>query len=603
MAWTFTSNNYDGRTLTLTITETLNADANASVLNWTLVSAGGSGTYYAVDETTIKIDGNTVYTKPYTPGSSHEFPAKAGSVSGTISIIHNDDGTKTNVPIVFKTNVWYHGSGVIPDHGGTINLTPIPTYTLSTSADAHSSIVVQRTSSGYASTGVLNNNARIYSGDTLKITFSADDNYAVLTHTVNGSVFNSGNTHTVSGNVTIVATSQVLASDVGASDAEIGSVSTIIVTKYNSTYYHSLQYTFGELSGYISSSGNTTPAAMRFKQSTVAFTVPSTFYSQLPNSTSGECTITCRTYKTSTSNTPLGEPTTCTFTVSVPISSSLPEVSGTVVDVHPIALYFTGDENVLIRDYSMARCTISATAASGATIAQKLCNNVEYESGNVMSLSVTDSGRYVFTAIDSRGLSSSYTVTKTVIPYVRLTCNPIIKRTSPTDSTMQFSARGNFYNGSFGAHSNNLTLRYRYREVGAGNAYGSWTTIDNRNITFTSTTYQIRTPITLAQSFDYQKSYQFQVNAYDGDSNNTISDITTTLTVQLGLPIFDWGENDFNINVDLKLKNVNILDIIYPVGSIYMNISNTLPATIASIGTWVQLASSRVDFYCWQRTA
>ena len=38
----------------------------------------------------------------------------------------------------------------------------------------------------------------------------------------------------------VVSVAQPLSSDVGASDANIGSVSTITVTKYSTAYYHSL---------------------------------------------------------------------------------------------------------------------------------------------------------------------------------------------------------------------------------------------------------------------------------------------------------------------------------------------------------------------------
>lgn len=100
-------------------------------------------------------------------------------------------------------------------YGGTYNATVSATssstsvsvsggkYTLSISA-SNSTVTVQRT--GGAASGTLTNGAAIYTGDKLKITFTASSGYTISTHTVNGSSFTSGATHTVSGNVSVVST-------------------------------------------------------------------------------------------------------------------------------------------------------------------------------------------------------------------------------------------------------------------------------------------------------------------------------------------------------------------------------------------------------------
>lgn len=159
----------------------------------------------------------------------------------------------------------------------TYELSGTSKFTLSVSAGTGSTITVNRTTSALgtslAATGKLSNGASIYKGDKLQISFSPSTNYGIDTHTVNGSTFTSGNTHTVSGNVSVVVTAYLLASDVGASDANIGSNSTITVTKYNSNYYHSLQYSFGSLSGYITSSGGVQSSEAKFSNASVSFTV------------------------------------------------------------------------------------------------------------------------------------------------------------------------------------------------------------------------------------------------------------------------------------------------------------------------------------------
>ena len=67
--------------------------------------------------------------------------------------------------------------------------------------------------------------------------------------------------------------------------------------------------------------------------------------------------------------------------------------------------------------------------------------------------------------------------------------------------------------------------------------------------------------------------------------------------------MFDWGENDFNVNGSLKLSNVNILDIMYPIGAVYMHSGNTLPIAVSSVGTWTSVDTGIGGIYAWKRTA
>lgn len=597
MAWSYTSNTYDGRYLRLDISETVNKSSNSSTLTWTLTSAGGSVNYYTIGTTTVTINGTQVYYKAQTGWSTQTFPAAKGSTSGTLTIKHNADGTKTGVSVSFKTRVYIYEP--LEWAGGTINLTNIATYTLSVSAGTGSSITVNRTSSGYGGTGNLSNGARLYYGDKLKVTFTASSNYQIATHTVNGSSFTSGNTHSVTGNVSVVATAQVLASSVGATNANIGSVSTITVTKYSSSYYHSLQYKFGNLSGYITSSGGTSTTESKFSSTSVAFTVPTTFYAQIPNAKTGTCTITCRTYSSSSSTTVLGTAKTCTFTVTASSANCAPTVSGTVVDTNSSTITLTGDSSKLIRYKSTALCTITATAKNSASISSRTINDVSVTSTRTFSSVSTTS--FKFSATDSRGYTTSTTRTPTMIAYVNLTCNPTIIRPSPTEGTIVMSFNGNVYRGSFGAYSNTLTLKYRYRES-TSSTYTAWQTVASTNIIYGTSSYSSNKSINLGDEFDYQKSYVFQVQATDGGGGVTLSSVTQTVTVERGIPVFDWGSDDFNVNGDLKLNNVSILNIMYPVGSVYMHSSSTLPTAISNIGTWTSLTTGITGVYGWKRT-
>lgn len=146
----FTSDSYDGRYLQLSISESADAVSNTSTLYWTLSSIGGRSTYYTIDATTVTINGVNVYYKDRTAWSDRVFPAAKGSVSGSLVVPHNGDGTKT-VSVVFSTRVYIFGS---LDYGGSMTLTNIdrtaPTVSRSVSAITASGFTLMASSSAVA---------------------------------------------------------------------------------------------------------------------------------------------------------------------------------------------------------------------------------------------------------------------------------------------------------------------------------------------------------------------------------------------------------------------------------------------------------------------
>ena len=446
-----------------------------------------------------------------------------------------------------------------------------PTYSLSVSAGTGSTISVNRQSSGVASTGSLSSDAVLYYGDSLRITASPSANYGITSLKVNGSNFTSGNTHSVSGAVSVTTTTQVLASDIGATNADIESVSTITVTKYNSGYYHSIQYSFGGLSGYVTSNGGTSSSETKFTNASVAFTIPSTFYAKIPNSKTGTCTLTCRTYSSSSSTTVLGSAKTCTFTVTASSSKCAPSVDGTVVDTNELTAFLTGDSSKLIRYKSSAECTISASARNSATLTSKMINGLAPTNDKlVIAGDALLNSSFVFSATDSRGYSASTTKTPTMIPYVKLTANPYFYRPSPTSGEVSVSFSGNYYNGSFGEYDNQLMIAYRYRES-TESAFGSWVRISNSNISISNNSYRSSSDVVLSTyegsttGFDYKKSYIFEFWACDGydtwsSSLYRLSSISQFVTVKEGVPVFDWGKDDFRFNVPIYIGETRITE-------------------------------------------
>lgn len=118
------------------------------------------------------------------------------------------------------TEAHFGGGGVL-ENGATHTVTGDTTVTITADVNSYSliinpstgsNIIVNRTSSPLkgAATGNITSSDPIYYNDSLTITFVALPGYELVTTTVNGSDFTSGNTHTVTDNVTVATTTKQL---------------------------------------------------------------------------------------------------------------------------------------------------------------------------------------------------------------------------------------------------------------------------------------------------------------------------------------------------------------------------------------------------------
>ena len=306
-------------------------------------------------------------------------------------------------------------------------------------------------------------------------------------------------------------------SSVYATNAEIEGTSVITINKQASIFTHTLTYQFGSLSGTIAS--NTSA-------SSVNFTIPTSFYAQIPNGRSGTCTITCITYSNGTN---IGS-TSTSFTVTCNESKCRPNVSATVVDVNQTTVNLTGDSSKLVRYKSTARITPSATAKNSASITSK---SVEGQTvSSYLDISNVSKNSFSISATDSRSFVTSITKTATMIEYVQLTCNAIFKRVNQTSSIVNLTYSGNYFSGSFGATSNILTMSWKYREKGAS----EWIAGGTLSPTISGNTYSGN--IQCGANFDYEKSYEFMVEF--ADKVDTLNTGAITLPKGLGsLEIYD----------------------------------------------------------------
>ena len=189
--------------------------ANASNLTVSLESyhASYSGTFNFLDNSSdpayIKANGNTLvtlgtaYKFKYAASKTWQQMTSSNATTWTFTVSHDSSG---NATVDFETAgriyLYTGGTEYYGDMDKTMSytFTGVRAFSLSVSAGNGSIITVKR--GGEA----LSHGAVIYYGDVLTITFGASTGYDLVDHTVNGSNFTSGGTHTVSAAVTVVAT-------------------------------------------------------------------------------------------------------------------------------------------------------------------------------------------------------------------------------------------------------------------------------------------------------------------------------------------------------------------------------------------------------------
>ena len=229
---------------------TCSASYNSSTYAWTISVSGGSvkllpnttyylwlfpnhssGNYYLTINSSwatnmsITLDGTyKSYTLTFSQGAGTNLEVtKDGSTITSGSIVYTGD----------VIQVWYNAStgytnatcsvssvGAI-NNGGTFTVSTnhtittsasVLSYSLSINAGTGSTITVNRTSSPLkgAATGNITSSDPIYYNDSLTITFVALPGYELVTTTVNGSDFTSGNSHTVTSEVAVATTTKQL---------------------------------------------------------------------------------------------------------------------------------------------------------------------------------------------------------------------------------------------------------------------------------------------------------------------------------------------------------------------------------------------------------
>lgn len=332
-------------------------------------------------------------------------------------------------------------------------------------------------------------------------------------------------------------------STVSATNANIGSKTTIAISRANSSFTHTLTYAFGSLTGTI---------ATKTTGTSIQWTVPTSFYKEIPDDPSGVCTITCDTYSGSTK---IGT-STARFTATAAEASCAPSVSVTAEDVNKDTVALTGNKKAIIKGFSDVKVTTTAEGRNSADITSvsAVCGSAKKTGANV-TFSGAESADISATATDSRGYSKKASASGlTLVNYLVPTIVETISRESPTSDIVNISVKGNWFNGNFGAVANTLRVQVRYKPKSQASyedadKYVDMTVKTSGN-TYTAT---VSLPeLAYTQAYSIRIRVSDAIHVYEGPLADPIYRNTE---ISKGTPVFDWGENDFQFNVPVGLDS------------------------------------------------
>lgn len=392
-------------------------------------------------------------------------------------------------------------------------------------------------------------------------------------------------TITASANITLDSIPR--ASSVSAGNMTLGSVGKINISRASSSFTHTLTYSFGNTSGTI---------ATKTTATSVSWTPSLSLANQIPNATSGTCTITCTTYN---GNTNIGAKT-CTLSLSVPASvkPTISSLSAARIDGEVPSAW-----GIYVQTKSKVKLTINGAAGSyGSTIKSYSITGGGY-SGSASTLTtgfLNNSGTITFkaTVTDSRGrVSAEASVSITVTAYSPPYFNSSLSQRCLSNGTLDDDGTYIHALVSFGYSTcggkNTLKTSVQYKQVSAE----QWT---DAGVTFASNT-----------AFTYGKgqistetSYDVRYTLEDAFSTISIQEIVSTAAVVMdfksggkGVAVGKVSERDNTFEVaenwDIRVYGKLLRDFVYPVGSIYLSVKNTDPAMVIG-GTWERIAKGSV---------
>ena len=302
-------------------------------------------------------------------------------------------------------------------------------------------------------------------------------------------------------------------------DITAGVACTIHMNK-QANFTHKVSYSFGKKSGVIATG----------VIDNCSWTPPTSLLDQIGTATVGYGGISVETYSGSTK---IGDTKTCNFNLHIP-SNSEPTV-GTITLTEQHAGVKAKNANVTVQQISKKLVSVPVSAKYSASIKTVTCEGVTLSNNNgtyTGYISNKSNGTYKITAIDSRGLKSSNSVTQTFYEYAKPFINATLKRESET------SAKGTLsVNGSYSTIlSNTVTMTIQRNDSSSPTTVSP--SLSNGSISYSKSYTDL----------NYVQSFTIKVKVTDGFGESVEA------TAVLGVGQYALWMGKYNVNVGGKLN-------------------------------------------------
>ena len=300
--------------------------------------------------------------------------------------------------------------------------------------------------------------------------------------------------------MTVTYTEGVSSPTVSSSSVNLGSAVTITTNRLTTSATHTLSYAFGNTTGTIATDVG----------ASTSWTPPLSLAAQIPNATSGLCTIYCTTY---VGGTQTGY-STVSLTLNVP-STVVPTISS--VTASEATAGIASQFSVYVRTRSKLSVAISAAGVQGSTISsyRTSLDNVTYTTSSFTSNTLNTAGTVTMTVTvtDSRGRTASSTKNITVTDYSPPSLTKFTaERCNSTGSAVQVDGtkvRVSLAGSVSSVGSKNTISCIVYYKLSTATAWTQAATVTASNYAVSSTN------LLLSATFDALKSYDLKVRLTD----------------------------------------------------------------------------------------
>lgn len=231
-----------------------------------------------------------------------------------------------------------------------------------------------------------------------------------------------------------------------------------------------------------------------------------------------------------------------------------PILTTVLEDINEKTKSLTGGNSNYIKGYSDLQITLSAETQKHASVegyTSTLGNDVQQ--GNVVVFKDIQSNRLITSVKDNRGLTDTHSEENNVInlieyfkPTIRI--NGQIDMYGETNAIATIKINGEFFNNSFGVVDNSLDVYIKHTKS------EDWISLTDA-IEYAGNTYSLTYKI---DDINYSEAISYQVKIVDRLADPYV----TPESVLRLLPVFDWGENDFNFNVPISFNGIPMADYV-----------------------------------------